>query len=370
MHKRRLGALYFMVLLAACSGGDDGDDVGNVDAAGGPGGPPALVGTAGQWTWTDVPGTRCMNNSETGMGVNLGTSSDLVIFLEGGGACFNAFTCASVAHANGFSSAALAVTIQNLGTEGLFDRTDPANPLRDATFVFFPYCSGDIFAGSSESGFGGRTQVGYDNVGKYLDVIVPASEPVRRVVLTGSSAGGFGALYNYPRVKTAFGTRKVFLVDDSGPPIQDQWLTPCLQTQMRDLWKLDETLPTGCAACTGADGGGLSNALPYMSAQFPDDRLALITSTQDGVIRSFFGFGYPTCMSTQPMPAAAYTEAITSLRTNVLADTTNFKMFTLTGATHVWLFSPFSQTSVGGTTLGAWLTAMLSGDAAWDHAGP
>lgn len=382
--QRRLGKKWLVTAAmataalfgGACgSDGGDGDDDGvDVDAAD-PGGPPNLAGAvAGQWTWIDVPGTKCANDSATGMGVNLGTSADLVIFMEGGGACFNAFTCANVAHPNGFDSGDLAGAIQQLGGQGVLDRADPGNPLRDATFVFFPYCTGDIFAGSNEDGFGGRAQVGYRNVGLYTDMLVAASDPVRRIVVSGWSAGGFGALYNYDRIQKAFEAarpgRPTFLIDDSGPPLPDEWLTPCLQTQLRTLWNLDETLPADCAACRGADGGGLVNALPYLADMHPDDRLALVTSTTDGVIRVFYGFGYPTCSSTNPMPEAQFTAAVTSLRTDVIGARTNFKMFTIAGGGHVWTLNPLSQTMSGGTSMSAWLTAMLDGSASWDHVSP
>jgi len=366
-----LCCLAVSLALVGCgsdSSGDGDDDVG-IDAAPG-GGPPTLTGTPGQWTWLDVPGTRCANNTATGMGVNLGTSSDLVIFMEGGGACFNAFTCASVAHPNGFGASDLDSGIGGLGNQGLFDRTDAANPLKDATFIFLPYCTGDIFAGANESGFGGRTQVGYTNVGLYTDMLVAASAPVRRVVVTGSSAGGFGALYNYDRIQKAFGNRPTFLIDDSGPPLPDQWLTPCLQSQMRQYWNLAATLPTDCAACTNAEGGGLANAIPYLADNHPSDRLGIITSTTDGVIRSFFGFGYPTCSSTNPLPADQYTAGLTALRTTVIGDRPNFKMFTISSGGHVWLFNPFSETMSGGKTLGSWITELLNGSASWDHVNP
>lgn len=358
--------------VAACGsdGGGGGDDDVAIDAAD-PGGPPNLSATPGAWTWIEVPGTRCMNDTVTGMGVNLGTSGDLVIFMEGGGACFNDFTCASVAHQGGFSANELNGAIANLGDQGLFDRADQANPLRDATFVFLPYCTGDIFAGANPSGFGGRVQVGYQNIGAYLDVLVPAATPVRRIIVSGSSAGGFGALYNYDRIERAFGDdRPVFLIDDSGPPLPDQWLTPCLQTRLRELWNLSATLPAECTACTGTDGGGLANAVSFLADRHPGERLALLTSTTDGVIRTFYGFGYPTCTSTTPMPPAAYTDGVTALRTDVLAGRGNFKMFTISSGGHVWLFNPMSTTTTGGQSLGAWLTAMLAGDAGWDHASP
>lgn len=373
---KRLGKLCLVAMLAmapAACGSDsagDGDDDVAIDAPTNPGGPPTLAGTPGEWSWIDVPGAECADDSATGMGVNLGTSADVVLFMEGGGACFNTFTCAAVAHANGFTGADLQGAVDQVDGDGLLDRSDPDNPLKDATFIFFPYCTGDIFAGNNEDGFGDRNQVGYRNVGLYTDMIVAASEPVRRVIVSGESAGGFGALYNYDRIAKAFGDLPTFLIDDSGPPIPDQWLTPCLQTQLRTYWNLDATLPADCTACRGADGGGLVNALPYLADTYTDQRLALISSTTDGVIRTFYGFGYPTCDSTSAMPAAEYTAAITALRTDVIGTRPNFKMFTISSGGHVWLSSPLGTTTTGGVTLGAWLTQMLDGTAGWDHASP
>jgi hypothetical protein len=371
MRARSLFVIAFLVGAVGCGGGDDGtsgDDDG-VDAASNVGGPPTLQGTPGQWSWIDTPGTSCMNGSQTGFGVNLGTSGDLVLYMEGGGACFNSFTCSSVAHPNGFTGADLASAVSQGGNTGIFDRTSAANPLKDATFVFFPYCSGDVFGGSADSGFGGRVQVGYRNVGKWMETIVPASAPVSRVIVTGSSAGGFGALYNFDRLEKLMPDKQFFLIDDSGPPMADMWLTPCLQTQMRTAWNLNATLPSDCADCIGGDGGGLVKALPYLADHHSDRRLALISSNQDGVIRSFYGFGYPNCNSIQPMPGAAFTAGLTDLRDVELAGKSNFKVMTYASSNHVWLFNDFATTMTGGQTLGGWLSAMLDGSS-WDHAGP
>ena len=46
------------------------------------------------WTFLPVDGTACGNGTPTGIGVNRSaTSNDLVILIEGGGACWDANTC-------------------------------------------------------------------------------------------------------------------------------------------------------------------------------------------------------------------------------------------------------------------------------------
>jgi len=359
---RRLG---LVILFAACS-----------SSSGEGGGPPTLGTTPKQWVYVPVDGSQCMDGSPTGIGVNLGTSGDLVIYLEGGGACFNDGTCSHVAHPDGWGPAAFDVNIAPYNI-GLFDRLDDANPLHDATFVFVPYCTGDVHAGSKPDGMGGRKFVGYQNVGHALDLLVPQSKDVKRVVLAGSSAGGFGALINYDRTQTAFGATPVHLLDDSGPPLEDSVLTPCLQQMFRTSWNLDAALPAGCTACTQPDGGGLENAVGWLADAHPDRRLALVTSTRDGTIRSFYGYGYPDCVagaSDPLMPEDVFSGGIAQLRDQELASHPNFRVYSKDSLEHVWLLyepetiSPHSDGT--GEHLSDWLTAMLDPSATWDSVAP
>lgn len=359
--RRLVGAL---LLLAAC--GDSGPS----------GGPPTLGTTPKQWDYVPVAGSKCIDGSPTGIGVNLGTSGDLVIYMEGGGACFNSSTCGSIAHASGWGPSNYATEIA-LYNVGLFDRIDDKNPLRDATFVFIPYCTGDVHAGSKPDGMGGRQFVGYGNVGRALDLIVPQAKDVSRVILTGSSAGGFGALMNYDRTQAAFGDTPVHLLDDSGPPLSDMYLSPCLQKLFRTTWNLDAAIPAGCTACSQPDGGGLQNALGYLADAHPDRRLGLVTSTRDGTIRSFYGYGYPDCTAGAagfPMPEAAFAAGIAELRDQALANHPNFRVYSKDSGEHVWLLFPPDTVSPhkdgSGKHLAAWIEEMLDPDATWDSVAP
>ncbi|HSN28338.1 MAG TPA: pectin acetylesterase-family hydrolase [Kofleriaceae bacterium] len=355
----------FVLALAACGGTSTPS-----------GSPPTLGTTPKQWTYVPIDGAQCINGSPTGIGVNLGTSGDLVIYLEGGGACFNSGTCPHASHLDGWDASGFDVNIAPYNI-GIFDRNDDLNPLRDATFVFVPYCTGDVHAGSKPDGDGGRHFVGYGNVGLDLAYLLPKSTKVSRVVLAGSSAGGFGALINYDRTAIAFAGKPVYLLDDSGPPLEDSVMTPCLQKMFRDMWNLDAALPADCTVCTQPDGGGLENALPYLADKYPNNRLALVTSTQDGTIRSFYGYGYPDCVagaSDPLMPADVYEGGITELRDQKLAAHPNFRVYSKASMDHVWLlYTPdtISPRSDGtGEHLGTWLDEMLDPKATWNSVAP
>ena len=356
--------LIFGAAAAAGCGGSSGDG----------GGPPTLGTPAHTWTYVPVPGNVCMNNQATGIGVNLGTSGDLVLYMEGGGACFNDSTCGSASHQDGWDDTQFQANIEPYNV-GLFDRIDDKNPLKDASFIFIPYCTGDVHAGSNPTGMGGRVMVGYQNVGRILDQIAPSLTNVKRVIVAGSSAGGFGALINFDRTAKRLAPIPTLLIDDSGPPLGDTYMTPCLQQQFRDAWNLDAAIPAGCTACTGTNGGGLTNAAGWLADQHADSRLALISSIDDGTIRSFFGFGYPDCATGgQTMPDAPFEAGIAELRDTTLASHPNFRMYTKDSALHVWLIRPLDTVSPdmngSGEHLAQWLSDMLEPGTTWDSVKP
>src|SRR5690606_5667790 len=101
-----------------------------------------------------------------------------------------------------------------------FDVDADKNPVGDWSFVFVPYCTGDVHAGDRADqavpDVGGAQQfVGYRNVAAYLERIVPTWSGVGHVLVTGESAGGFGAAFNYDRIADAFPGTRVTLLDDS-----------------------------------------------------------------------------------------------------------------------------------------------------------
>ena len=117
---------------------------------------------------------------------------------------------------------------------GILDRTNPANPVKDWNFVFVPYCTGDVHGGNNPTGTvagvaGTQQFVGYASMGLYVARLVPTFPATTRVLLTGVSAGGFGSVAAYGPVSRAFASAHVDMIDDSGPPISDPYFAGCLQ---------------------------------------------------------------------------------------------------------------------------------------------
>jgi hypothetical protein len=324
------------------------------------------------WTWVDVPGAKCRDGSQTGFGIRLVPgSTKLFLYLEGGGACFNGATCAVSLGA--FGEAAFGAWRDTAAGLGLFDATRTDNPFADYNAVYVPYCTGDVHGGSVEGvsvpgGPADQHFVGYRNIGLFLDRLVPTFANASHVVVTGVSAGGFGAALNYDRVASAFCPTPVTLIDDSGPPMSDAYLAPCLQKQWRELWDLDAALPPDCTQCTSPDGGGIANYAEYLAGKWKDRRFGLISSTRDAVISAFFGFGADDCTSVEPLSGSDYAEGLDELR-DLFIEQGTWGTYFVDSISHTYVEQPaFYTTTVDGKALTTWVSQLLDGEAT--HIGP
>ena len=342
--------LVFSLFLVAC--GSSGEIADGGSDAGGDGaitdapladanlGVPITGITPGSWNWVDFPNAFCRDGTPTGIGINPSTtgSKKLMIFLEGGGACFNDacdFTALSVPFIP--------------PPDGIFDRSNHDNPVRDWNMVYVPYCTGDIHAGSAPNanvaGVGTQQFVGYTNVTHYLSRIVPTFPDMQRVLLTGQSAGGFGAALDYVQVARAFGSVPVDLLDDSGPLMANPYLAACLETNMANLWGFTNTvIAQDCGAdCTDV-GNDLALYWKHLPKTFPNSRFGFIDSTGDSTISSFFGFGANNCTGFQAVSPSQYEAGLLGMRSAVASDS-NAGLFIYGGTDHTTLVLQYTTRS-------------------------
>lgn len=310
---------------------DAGSDAGvNADAI------PISTFTPRQWTWVPFPNAKCRDGSTTGIGINVNPgSTKLLIFLKGGGACFNQLTCAGTplnfgaADFNGFSGG------------GILNRSLATNPAKDWNMVYVSYCTGDVHIGSNPSGTvagvaAKQAFVGYTNMTNYLKRLVPTfSSGLTQVVLTGTSAGGFGAMGNYDQVATAFAPAPVTLIDDSGPYMADPTAANCLQNQWRTLWALDQGALQSCGAnCMGDDY--LVQVASHLVLNYPMRTFSLISASGDSTISTFLGFGANNCGSFAKLGPEAFKQGLIDIRTRLFVYP-NFGLFMYPGTEHTAL---------------------------------
>jgi hypothetical protein len=352
---RDAGPLGAALLLAACGASGSPDAL---PAAGEP-----IAGLSpGAWTWVDFPDSACEDGSPTGIAVNPGSGPDLLLLLNGGGACWDYFTCEVLGTASRgpFGRPQFEALAAGALPGSILDRALPGNPFADAALVFVPYCTGDIHGGdrvATYAGAGGaRTwrHVGHANAVAFARRLAATFPAPRRLVVSGASAGGFGALLNYDTFRHYWPAAEGFLLDDSGPPLRRGAVSQTLLDAWYASWGLGRVLDPLCAA---ACRGDLSAALVAVASRHPSDRLALLSSLQDRVIAGYFLLG-PDELQADLLKLAA----------EVFDPSPNARYFYVAGSSHTMLASPaaFAQD----VTLLDWLGQQVGGDPAWDSHRP
>lgn len=324
-----------------------------------------LTPTAMTWQFFEIPEATCIDGTPAGFSVNFNpASTKLLVYLEGGGACFNRF-CESL-----FTRSANQPT-----SGGIFDRANAANPVKDWTWVYVPYCTGDVYGGQAETMLANkvRTFSGYANHTAFLERWVP-SFPSDQVVLSGSSAGGFGAAVNFAQTQRAFGDTPVTLVDDSGPPMSADVFPPCLQTLWRTVWGLEKTMLAECGNDCPDPNNWVGDLFDHVRRTFPNMHGGLFSSVGDQTIRAFAGYGwgggYNVCQDIpNAVTAPVFQAGLDEVRANATTIGPGFGTFYIPGNSHTILRSGnLYSTTAGGKTVAQWITDTINGTTS--HVGP
>ena len=327
-------------------------------------GAPRLEGTPGAWTWIDVPGMGCDDGSGTGVAINPAPSASsdgtLLVYFMGGGACWDAATCfvLNTAVHGPFGQAQWGATGAPSVAHAL-DRARATNPFRGASYVFIPYCTGDLHAGNNVATYdvlGPRTfaHVGRRNAEALLPRLRATWPAPAQVIVSGSSAGGYGATLNYDLFRRTYPNAQVALVDDAGPLLMGDGIPADHRAAWYANWHLGEVVDPLCPDCR-AD---LSRLYPELVAKYPRDHMALLTSLQDQVIRTYFLI----------LLGADFEQRLRALVATRLTPAPTFRTFAIPGESHTLLGATDTITS-GGLTLEAWLAQMLTRDPAWATVG-
>ena len=313
------------------------------------------------WTYVPFPDSACGNGTPAGIGVNLTTRSNrVVIYLQGGGACWDGLTCFLPTAANinnAYTNTTFQSEIRAMSRGLMFNRDDARNPFRDASFVYVPYCTGDIHGGDNVRTylFGSEERtiyhVGARNMDAFLRRLARTFPSADRVWLTGASAGGYGAGIHWDRVQRAFPAARVDLLDDSGPPIRP----PAERfNQMKAAWNLQ--FPDGCTTC--ADD--LTTLLDYYATRLPPPhRMGLLSYTQDRTISQYFG-----------LTGAQFQDQLSMLMRSAFDARPNYRYFVVAGSNHTMVGDLGTLTGPGGASLLRWVTAWATDGADWNNVRP
>ena len=303
-----------------------------------------------------------------------GRSDKLVVYFEGGGACWDDLTC-SFPIGSGLPSPAPQFYVPAIppgstpaGIGGMFDTTRADNPVRDWSMVYIPYCSGDIHTGSTTKTYFNAgnpflpaqyeiTHRGFDNFMAVLAWMRSELPKPSQILVTGVSAGGYGATANFPWIERSYGpARAALLADasqgvtteafDTGPVGRNSW-NPQLAP-----WVFGE-------APTMLPGNQLMRAV---AQAHPRSKVAQFTTALDevqigfyGLMKQFYGPG-GSC----PNPAIDWNHQMLAALT-ADAGLPNFRHYLAAGAYHTLLRDDnYYDEASAGVPFAGWLGQMLA----------
>ncbi len=177
------------------------------------------------------------------------SSDDLLIFFNGGGACWFGQACDLASQPNIHSPFADMPQNNPALMAGIFDFDNALNPFAEFDMVYLPYCTGDVHIGGGPANYsfnnaaGAVTTIttfhnGFENTMQVLQWSYENYSAPTRVVVTGSSAGAIGASFYSGMVAEHFPQTPVLLLGDGaggyGSPLL--WRT-------HSAWKTASILP-------------------------------------------------------------------------------------------------------------------------------
>jgi hypothetical protein len=299
-----------------------------------------------------------------------GTADGLVVFFNGGGACWNDGTCSKPRLAGdraffsgqddqtmvGVYKAELLPADGPAKMSGIFDRNNPRNPVRDWSQLFVSYCTGDVHSGSNTAAYqdpdtGKPFTIehrGRDNMQVILHWLRAHVPQPARLLVSGSSAGAYGAATHYTALRELYPRARAVFLGDSGQGVT----TPDFERVRNQNWKYQLPASVFGKAQNTPD----ADVVAGLAAHFPQDRFAQFTTIHDATQTAF----YAQMGTGQACNAWTNTMGRELSRRQALP---NVRSYVAAGNTHTILRAPlFYSEQSSGMPFAAWLGALLADD--------
>ena len=193
---------------------------------------PRPVTASTEWE-INSPGTVNVEGDTSYCRFRTGDPENWVIYLAGGGMSLDAYTAE---HPRTFYTTG---TAWNGIWDSAFFSADEVNPFRDWSYLLIPCDTADCYIGAGEFTSVRGTVLhhnGYTNFTDYLEAFAFARPTPDKILLAGSSAGGFGAAMLAPVVLEMFPDTEVTVLVDCACLSAD-W-----QRIARDVWHAPEEI--------------------------------------------------------------------------------------------------------------------------------
>lgn len=275
----------------------------------------------------------------------------LMVYFQGGGACWNIFTC-QVSGGTFDDSASADPADEVGGYDGIFNFENPENPVTDYNIVFVPYCTADVHVGDATVEYMNGLEIqhnGFKNTAATLDWVYGNFDAPAEIIVTGSSAGAYGAIYHAPFIIDQYPEARVVQFGDAGVGA-----TPVGWEVLND-WGMFENIPIE----VDPDTFTLNILYDTYAESYPDATFSQYTTTSDDVQVQFYDISKIGTDDERDWIDVMYANL------DVLeADHENFKGIIVGGTSHTILARPeFYSYGADGVSVRDWFADLVAGTA-------
>ncbi len=289
-----------------------------------------------------------------------GDPHKVVIDFEGGGACWNEFTC-SVGDAIFSDDASQLEDLENymsLGLlQGIYAFDNPDNPFYGWTLIHVPYCTGDIHWGDATVTYNDELTIhhrGFRNVESVRTWLASHYPALTHIVSTGCSAGAYAAIGHAPFLAETYPEAKLTVLADAGCGV----ITDDFLEQSFPKWNAEANMPLWLDELAWRPISELSLTDFYVAVahEYPEMRVAQHTTAHDKDQIFYF--------DVMGGAEGGWSPQVKASLADIRAATDNFRYYLAPGPIHC--IHPYDLTYtrvVGGTSYRDWLTALVHDEA-------
>lgn len=321
---------------------------------------------------------QCMQGDPYRYFAKRGTVNKLVMYYQGGGACWNNLTC-------GFPACRVSPPPSLDGNStGFGDLDNPDNPFRDWHWVFISYCTCDIHFGDTTQDYVGVEDITVQHKGYHNARVAErwAREHFvnpETVFVTGSSAGAYGAWFNAPLHHDVWPASQIHVLADAGNGVITESF---LQNEFGN-WDFVMNLPDIPGVLESiTEGNGMVGYTEAVAQYFPNTNWAHYSTAYDGSRGGQTGFYNVMLNDGNPLAGATWWDAscewsnIARQQSQDIYETvsSNYRYYFGTGSRHtMWGADKIYDDTTGGVpTVVSWVEGMLASgpdgrDSAWDN---
>jgi hypothetical protein len=240
------------------------------------------------WDKLKVPGAKCGDGQPYQAYVKKNNPQKWIVELQGGGACWNRSTCwgpTPLTFIHPIPSALLA--------KYLIKKNQTKLDLSDHSYLYLPYCTGDVHVGTHTTRYGGLPvhHVGHTNVEQSLDYLEQKGmvewNKVENAVLLGSSAGAIGALFHIESLEKRLppNSQKSLIADAPGLHFGDRFWDRWSVELMKDFQNGFQSIGLDFQESNGM----VASQMKHYCSRYSSWRIAFLQGTKDIVMSALFG---------------------------------------------------------------------------------